>query len=509
MALFQLREILCSPSILALCVSIYVIGGVFYRLFFHPLRKIPGPWYAAATYWYEFYQDVILNGNYVKEYPDLHAKYGLVVRVSPSRVHVSDPDYFKEPYGSGTKYTKDPDFFQSAGGIKYSIIMLIDPEVHKERKNTVQSLFSTKHVDQLAPVALDIVQRAMAKAQRAFENDQSINLQPFYQCITVDTIMPVLFDRQLNFVDSDEDEPPFLSMLAKFVDQFFLTKHFPMISHIAMSLPLSVARIILPDYVAFRKQCTTWINEDEEKQRNGKTTTDDGRNTYFGLLLEAEKTKVSHKLSQDALVDEALSVCFAGTDTNSIALSFGTYFLLRNPDKLQKMLDELKDAPTNSDGLYEYHTVSKLPYLTAVIKEILRLGSPVPGIIPRRVPAGGAAVGGHFLPEGTTVSQALRLIHDNPDVYPEPENFVPERWLGKAGWELEKYYVPFGKGPRACIGLNIAYLELYLCFANLFSRFEMELYETNESTFKWVDNGVSRLLNPIRVKIKSIRGASQ
>ncbi|KAK1705414.1 cytochrome P450 [Colletotrichum lupini] len=508
MALFQLREVLFSPRILALCFSVYLIVGVLYRIFFHPLRKIPGPWYAAATYWYEFYQDVILNGNYIKEYPDLHAKYGPVVRVSPSRVHVSDPDYFKEAYGSGTKYIKDPDFFQSAGGIKHSIIMLIDPEVHKERKNTVQSLFSTKHVEHLAPVVLDVVQRAMAKAQRALKNDQPINLQPFYQCITVDTIMPVLFDRQLNFVDSDEDEPPFLSLLGKFVDKFFLTKHFPMISHIAMSLPLSVARTVLPSYVAFREQCATWIKEDEEKQRNGKRIAD-GRKTYFDLLLEAEKTKRLHKLGQEALVDEALSVCFGGTDTNSIALSFGTYFLLRNPNKLQKMLDELKDAPTNMDGLYEYHTVSKLPYLTAVIKEILRLGSPVPGIIPRRVPAGGASVGGHYLPEGTTVSQALRLINVNSDVYSEPERFIPERWLGKAGWDLEKYFVPFSKGPRACIGVNIAYLELYVCFANLFGRFEMELFETNESTLKWVDNGVTRLLKPMKVKIKSIRGVSQ
>ena len=54
----------------------YWTSVYFYRLFFHPLRKIPGPWYAAATYWYEFYQDVILGGNYVKDYPRIHAKYG-------------------------------------------------------------------------------------------------------------------------------------------------------------------------------------------------------------------------------------------------------------------------------------------------------------------------------------------------------------------------------------------------------------------------------------------------
>lgn len=65
-----------APRILVLGSILYALGLVVYRLFFHPLRKIPGPWYAAATFWYEFYQDVILEGNYVKHYPALHAKYG-------------------------------------------------------------------------------------------------------------------------------------------------------------------------------------------------------------------------------------------------------------------------------------------------------------------------------------------------------------------------------------------------------------------------------------------------
>jgi hypothetical protein len=94
---------------------VYTCCLVIWRLFFHPLRKIPGPKLAAITYWYEFYQDVILQGNYVKVYPDLHKQYGTmsaldinvsnyrltlstgpVVRVSPDRVHINDPEYFHE-----------------------------------------------------------------------------------------------------------------------------------------------------------------------------------------------------------------------------------------------------------------------------------------------------------------------------------------------------------------------------------------------------------------------------
>lgn len=65
-------------GLLAILVALILYSSVLviYRLFFHPLRKIPGPWLAAATSWYEFYQDVILVGHYVKEYPKIHAKYG-------------------------------------------------------------------------------------------------------------------------------------------------------------------------------------------------------------------------------------------------------------------------------------------------------------------------------------------------------------------------------------------------------------------------------------------------
>lgn len=67
---------------------------VFYRLFLHPLRNVPGPKLAAATGWYEFYQDVILDGHYLKEYPRLHAQYGPIVRMSPNRVHIDDVAFY-------------------------------------------------------------------------------------------------------------------------------------------------------------------------------------------------------------------------------------------------------------------------------------------------------------------------------------------------------------------------------------------------------------------------------
>lgn len=65
-----------SPQLFLLLSVTSVLYLVIYRLCFHPLRKVPGPWFATVTYWYEFYYDVICDGNYVKQYPRLHEKYG-------------------------------------------------------------------------------------------------------------------------------------------------------------------------------------------------------------------------------------------------------------------------------------------------------------------------------------------------------------------------------------------------------------------------------------------------
>ncbi|KAF4819680.1 Cytochrome P450 monooxygenase BOT1 [Colletotrichum siamense] len=493
-------SVLGSIQMLLVGGLLYSIGLLFYRLFFHPLRKIPGPWYAAATSWYEFYYDVVLDGQLVRQYPILHEKYGPVIRISPDRIHVSDPSFFREVYANNSRYLKDSGFYQAFGTLKYSIVMLIDPEDHKQRRNTVKSLFSTRQMDQLAPSILDVVRRAMNRAQRSYDRGAPLNIQALWSSVTVDTIMSVLFDRQMNFVDSDEEMPPFLDAMTKFADNFLLTKHFPLMNRLAVGLPMSIAGMIIPGFAAFRKQCSEWIGEIEDKQAKGLTTASDGRPTYFDLLLRSN-AKMPNGLNREALVDEAFVLCFAGTDTTGIGLSLGTYYLLKNPEKLNKMLDELKTVKTNAEGLFEYRELCNLPYLV----KILRLSSPVPGITPRRVPAGGVYVAGHFLPGGSTVSQAIRTIHDNPDIFPEPERFIPERWLGENGWELEKWFVPFSKGTRACIGLNVAYMEMYLCLATLFTRFNMSLYNTDDNTTQWADGPAARIRESVKVNIDSVK----
>ncbi|KAL2786798.1 cytochrome P450 [Aspergillus keveii] len=479
----------------------YSASIVTYRLYFHPLRKIPGPWLAAVTSWYEFYQDVILGGHYVKEYPVLHARYGPVIRVSPDRIHVGDPKFFHAVYSSGSKYLKDPGFFQTSGGISEALPALVDPEYHKRRRKMINSLFSLKSIEDLAPIVLGVIQRALKVAVDAHERKKPLDIQQLYTGVTIDTIMRVLCDKQLYLIDSEEEEPAFMATLRTFSENFFLMKHFPMLAALSAKMPSSWSEWLLPGDAQFRRKVTEWIEEREVKHSQGVQAAEDGRKTILDLLLQPEDG--SAPLSKDSVVDETYSFCFAGTHTTSLTISMATYYLLRHPDKFDKLQEELSTVKRTNEGLMEYRDVCNLPYLTAVIKESLRLSSPVPGVIPRVVPAGGTTWADHYLPAGSSVSISIRSVHDNPDIFPEPEKFIPERWLESE--DLDHWLVVFGKGSRSCIGLNVAWMELYLCLANFFSHLDMSLYDTDEQSVQWDDCGNAMIRRHVKVSIDRVR----
>lgn len=101
-------------------------------------------------------------------------------------------------------------------------------------------------------------------------------------------------------------------------------------------------------------------------------------------------------------------------------------------------------------------------YLDAVIREGLRMGMSTPTRIPRVVPQGGWSFGGHYFPEGTMVGCQPNTLHFNPSVFPDPLAFKPDRWLDVSSPEMQRDWIPFSLGQRACLARNLAQSELQI-----------------------------------------------
>jgi cytochrome P450 len=145
----------------------------------------------------------------------------------------------------------------------------------------------------------------------------------------------------------------------------------------------------------------------------------------------------------------------------------------RYPDIQQRVHAEIESVLQNS--LPGFADVSKLPYLTAVIKETLRLYPPAIGIFAREAMEP-TQLGGYEVPKGSIVYAFSYVTHRDPRWFPDPERFDPERFLGEKEKKLSPFaYFPFGAGPRTCIGAHFALTEMTLVAASLLRRFEFFL----------------------------------
>lgn len=201
----------------------------------------------------------------------------------------------------------------------------------------------------------------------------------------------------------------------------------------------------------------------------------------------------------------AYVVIIGGSETTATLLSGATYYLLRNPEVMEKLKTDIRSS-FKSEKDITFATVSQLPYLLAVLNETLRIYPPVAAKLPRVVPAEGAIVDGRFVPGGTWVSVCHWAAYHSPHNFRDPDKFVPERWMGDPRYDGDKVdaWQPFSFGPRNCIGRNLAYMEMRLILARLVWGFDLELFEESQG---WAERQKVFILwdkGPLWVKLRDV-----
>lgn len=147
----------------------------------------------------------------------------------------------------------------------------------------------------------------------------------------------------------------------------------------------------------------------------------------------------------------------------------------------RRLHEELETAIPDPSQPLSLSELEKLPYLTAVIQEGLRLADPVTHRIGRQFPEKTFICHGKIIPAGTIMSMTALLTHQNERIFPEPQVFKPERWLGTENKRLERYLIPFNRGTRSCLGINLARAELYLILASVYRRFDFDVSQVNQA----------------------------
>ena len=210
---------------------------------------------------------------------------------------------------------------------------------------------------------------------------------------------------------------------------------------------------------------------------DGRTDTKQSANTtIFEELLNSDLPP--HEKTMQRLADEGQTVVGAGQVTTAHYLKMTSFHLIANPDILAKLKAELADAMPDPNVLAPQSKLEQLPYLKAVVLEGFRKSYGVTHRLQRISPEAPLQFQDWVIPPGTPVGMTAIFMHDNPEKFPDPYAFRPERWMEKGGDRLEKYLCNFSKGTRQCLGMNLAYAEIYLTLAAVFRRFDFEFFET-------------------------------
>ncbi|MFO7583184.1 MAG: cytochrome P450 [Anaerolineales bacterium] len=214
-------------------------------------------------------------------------------------------------------------------------------------------------------------------------------------------------------------------------------------------------------YARAKDKFSKWTMAYLAERRSCEKSTDD----ILGRMLAAEYEDGTPMRDED-IRDELITILLAGHETTATALAWALYELGKNPDILETLRKELDSLGTNPTP----EQVAKAPYLTAVCNETLRLHTLLPEIARELVAP--LELSGHTLLPGDSVGVSVMAIHHDPELYPEPDRFIPERFIGRNYSPFE--FLPFGGGHRRCLGSGLSDYEMKISLAEIATRWEFE-----------------------------------
>uniref|UniRef100_A0AAQ4RL57 Thromboxane-A synthase n=1 Tax=Gasterosteus aculeatus aculeatus TaxID=481459 RepID=A0AAQ4RL57_GASAC len=388
-------------------------------------------------------------------------------------------------------------------------LLMLRNERWKRVRSILTPSFSAAKMKEMVPLINTVTDSLMSNLNVSAESGETFDIHKCFGCFTMDVIASVAFGTQVDSQKNPDD--PFV----RHAQMFFSFSFFRPIMLFFIAFPFITAPLarFLPN--KRRDQMNHFfINTIQKiiKQREEQPA-EERRRDFLQLMLDARTSKecvslehfdsAAHAadqetqpsasgeqddrlpppqepssrrppkkmITEDEIVGQAFVFLLAGYETSSNTLAFTCYLLAINPEcqrKVQREVDEFFARHESPD----YTNVQELKYLDMVISETLRLYPP--GFRFARDIDQDCVLNGQFLPKGATLEIPAGFLHYDPEHWTEPQSFIPERFTPEAKASRHPFvYLPFGAGPRNCVGMRLAQLEIKMALVRLFHRFSV------------------------------------
>jgi len=387
-------------------------------------------------------------------------------------------------YNNSNRWDKDKKLYHSFGEDRSSFGFLTYTEA-KARKDVLAPLFSRRSISEMQDLVQNNVDRLCAALAKGNANGKSSDMLFALRCYTLDTILDCCFAQDVKATEAPDFQAPIVVAMDASLPSFVLFRHFELLRRAVFGMPGWLTRLTSPALAGLVDLQELLGAQVKEVVVNPHVLEKTPHPIIYHRLQDPEINKVAGVPSPGSLYEEAQALLFGGADSAGNTTMVGLFYVLSNDEIHRRLSAEVHEAWPNLQLQPSLEQLEKLPYLTAVIKESLRVAPGVPSPYPRVVPLSGATISGQAIPAGTVVGMSPIFVHQSSSVFTDPYTFDPERWLQPGSSALEKWLVAFSRGPRACLGQNLGMAELYLAFAALVRRFNMWLDGTEQEDLVW------------------------
>ncbi|XP_042340510.1 cytochrome P450 3A19-like [Plectropomus leopardus] len=295
----------------------------------------------------------------------------------------------------------------------------------------------------------------------------------------------------------------------------------PMITHASklfrLSLPLFFFQGFFPIFLPllellgfslFPKDSTNYFKKflDKVRAERNESSHKNSRDILQNMINsqtvgEPKKDKENNGLTDHEISSQATIFMFAGYETSSITLTFLAYNLARNPEVMKRLQEEI-DATFPNKGDVQYEALMQMEYLDCVFNECLRLYPPAGRF--ERVAKETVKINGIKIPKGMPVIIPVYALHHDPELWPEPEEFKPERFSKQNKQNINPYtYLPFGVGPRNCLGMRFAQAMVKLALVEVLQYYSFSVCAETEIPLELDPAGLVGPLKPIKLRLET------
>ncbi|PGH15238.1 hypothetical protein AJ80_05591 [Polytolypa hystricis UAMH7299] len=466
------------PSISLIGISLIALALVYKNIivpaFLSPLSKIPNAHFTSPVLptwiWWKR-----RNATAKEILYSLHHKYGPVVRLGPNELSVNSAGGLRTIYMGG--FQKD-DWYRDAF-INYqtpNMVSMLEHKPHSTQKRMLSHVYSKSYLQtcpDLQVVAKKLLsERLFPHIESLSQSGTPLNVFPYLQGFGMDFTSAYLFGSAngTDFLTDDKYCDHWLSLYTKFKTQLPAERKFGEIEQWCLALCDGAA---------------TCIEGLEKSGTEGSTAP-----IVYGQLSDClKKEGLSGAELRLRLASEMLDHLIAGHETSGITMTYLMYELSKQPLLQARLREELRTLsppishPPTSESLASPKSIDALPLLDAALRETLRLYAAAPAPQPRITPFSSKPVdieGYGNIPGGVKVASSAYVLHRNENVYPAPEQWIPERWMSSDPNEItqmRRWFWPFGSGGRMCLGSNFAMQNMKLAIAAIYSNFTTEIVD--------------------------------